>query len=75
MFFFSGVIFPIDNLPKFVKPITEIIPLTHSVRLVRAICRKTEFSKILLWDISYIILFIVLIGFLAIKRLKKIMIK
>jgi len=38
MFFFSGVVFPVANLPAWVRPVAEIVPLTHSVRLVRAIC-------------------------------------
>ena len=40
MFFFSGVVFPISNLPAYIRPFAEIIPLTHSVRLTRAILRR-----------------------------------
>ena len=70
MFFFSGVVFPIANLPAFIRPMAEIVPLTHSVRLVRAIC-SSNYRPILLYDLLYIIVFIIVVGFFAIKRLKK----
>ena len=70
MFFFSGVIFPIANLPAFIRPLAEIVPLTHSVRLVRAIC-SNNYRPILLYDLLYIAVFIIVVGFFAIKRLKK----
>lgn len=70
MFFFSGVVFPISSLPGFVRPIVEIVPLTHSVRLVRAVCTN-NYRPILLLDLLYIAVFILIVGFLAIVRLKK----
>ena len=70
MFFFSGVVFPIENLPSFVRPIAELLPLTHSARLVRAICANT-YRPALLLDVLYIAVFILLVGWLAVKRLKK----
>ncbi len=70
MFFFSGVVFPISNLPAYVRPIAEMIPLTHSVRLTRAICAG-QYDWILLLDVLYIIVFIFLIGYFAVERLKK----
>jgi len=70
MFFFSGVVFPISNLPRIVRPIAEIVPLTHAVRLVRAVC-TTAYQPKLLFDLLYVIVFILVVGFLAVKRLKK----
>ncbi len=70
MFFFSGVVFPISNLPPWIRPIAEIVPLTHSVRIVRSICTNT-YDPILLWDILYILLFISIVGYFAIERLRK----
>ena len=70
MFFFSGVVYPITNLPAVVRPFAEIVPLTHSVRLVRAIC-SNNYRPILLYDLLYIAVFIIVVGFFAIKRLKK----
>jgi lipooligosaccharide transport system permease protein len=70
MFFFSGVVFPISNLPSYVRPIAEIIPLTHSVYLVRAVCIH-QYSPRLLLDLLYIIAFTLIIGYFAVRRLKK----
>ena len=69
MFFFSGVVFPVENLPAFVRPLAEIVPLTHAVRLVRAVCIN-RYKPILLFDFLYIIVFILVVGFFAIRRLK-----
>jgi lipooligosaccharide transport system permease protein len=83
MFFFSGVVFPVDNLPSVLKELAEIFPLTHTVRVTRAVCLHGLLSKYpdmdssyllrpeLLLDALYIVVFIVFISYLAITRLKK----
>lgn len=73
MFFFSGVVFSIKNLPRFLQIIAEFLPLTHSVRLIRACCLEGYSVRVFL-DVGYIALFIVIVGSFAIKRLKKKMI-
>ena len=70
MFFFSGAVFPISNLPPWLRPFAEIMPLTHSIRLVRAACTH-RYSSSLWLDLLYIIAFIFIVGFLAVNRLKK----
>jgi lipooligosaccharide transport system permease protein len=70
MFFFSGVVFPISNLPDYIQPLVEILPLTHSVRIVRAVC-VNHYQMIHLWDLFYMVVFIVIIGFFAVRRLRK----
>ncbi|UCC99090.1 MAG: ABC transporter permease [Phycisphaerales bacterium] len=70
MFFFSGVVFPVESLPYFVRPLAELVPLTHSVRLVRAVCQNT-YNSILLLDLLYIAAFIAAVGFFAVHRLRK----
>ncbi len=37
MIFLSGVYFSVEGMPKFLKPLVELLPLTHLVRAVRAI--------------------------------------
>lgn len=74
MFFFSGVVFPISKLPKAIQPIAEIVPLTHSVRLARALC-VGSFHIALLWDLLYCLVLTTVIGYLAIQRLEKRMIQ
>jgi len=70
MFFFSGVVFPVGNLPPAVRLVAEIIPLTHAVRLVRAAC-TSHYRLSLLADLAYIAVFIVVVGALAIRRLRR----
>jgi lipooligosaccharide transport system permease protein len=70
MFFFSGVIFPIENLPRFLWPVAEVFPLTHVVRLSRAVC-FSRYPASLGWDMLYIVLFSLILGYLAVRRLRK----
>lgn len=70
MFFFSGVVFSLDNLPHVLRYIAELLPLTHSVRVVRACCLKGINTRIV-FDMTYILLFTVIFGWFAIKRLRK----
>ncbi len=37
MLFFSGVFFPLDNFPAWMKVLAEFLPLTHAVRVSRAL--------------------------------------
>jgi lipooligosaccharide transport system permease protein len=37
MFLFSGIFFPLTNLPEWVRPIAWFIPLHHAVNLMRAL--------------------------------------
>jgi len=37
MLFFSGVFFPLDNFPGWMKVLAEFLPLTHAVRISRAV--------------------------------------
>jgi len=70
MFFFSGVVFPVADLPAKIRPFAELLPLTHSVRLSRAVCTNT-YSFLLLGDLLYILIFIPVVGFFAVRRLRK----
>ncbi len=70
MFFFGGVVFSLEQLPGYLRPVIEALPLTHSVRIARALC-FLEWRPVLAADALYIALFTVLVGALAVKRLKK----
>jgi lipooligosaccharide transport system permease protein len=37
MFFFSGVFFPLDRLPGWVKIVSQLFPLTHAIIISRAV--------------------------------------
>ena len=70
MFFFSGVVFPIENLPPALRPIAEIFPLTHSVRMAREIGLLAPTANVWL-DLLYIAGFTALTGYIGIRRLKR----
>jgi lipooligosaccharide transport system permease protein len=70
MFFFSGVVFPTSNLPQWVQPIVELLPLTHAVRLARAVCTN-QYSLWHLWDVCYVVAFILIFTSLAVWGLRK----
>jgi lipooligosaccharide transport system permease protein len=70
MFFFSGVVFPISNLPPSVRFIAEIVPLTHCVRLARAVCLG-HYPPSLLLSLVYAVVFTGITGWLAIRRLRR----
>lgn len=71
MFFFSGVVFPVENLPSSIRWVTEFMPLTHVVKMARAFCVTELLSWALLYNLLIVLLFIVVTGGLAIKGLKK----
>ena len=70
MFFFSGVIFPISNLPPIIKIVAEFFPLTHVVRPSRAFDLGT-FPPVVWYDLLFIIFFTLIIGWFAISRLSR----
>jgi len=74
MFFFSGVVFPVENLPGCVRGVAEIVPLTHSVRWARAVCGNSYEAGLFL-DLAYIVVFVVVVGFAAIRRLRRILVR
>lgn len=71
MFYFSGVVFPLNNLPPLINILAEALPLTHVVRLSRAFCIPELINAGLLWDLLYVLVSISVIGFLAVRRLKR----
>lgn len=71
MFYFSGVVFPINNLPPFIGFVAEILPLTHVVRLSRAFCIPELINTGLILDLLYVLFSIFVVGFLAVRRLKR----
>ncbi|MDM8539526.1 ABC transporter permease [Desulfococcaceae bacterium HSG9] len=68
MFFFSGIVFPLESLPQYAQYIAALFPLTHAVALVRAFCFN-RLEPALLLNLLYMIIFIAVFGALAIKRL------
>ncbi|AHC15934.1 ABC transporter permease [Salinispira pacifica] len=74
MFFFSGIVFPLDQLPGWLQGVAQIFPLTHSARIVRSFVFN-DYDLWLLFDYAYVLLFTLLMGSLAIRRLRKIIVQ
>ncbi len=70
MFFFSGVIAPVDRLPPALRVLAEFFPLTHPVRISQAACFGW-WRPLLVWDALYLVGAVALFSWLAIARLKK----
>jgi len=70
MFFFSGVVFPVTDLPQKIRFVAEIMPLTHAVRLSRAVC-TSNYRPALLASLAYIAIFTTIMGIFAIRRLRR----
>jgi len=70
MFFFSGIVFPLESLPQYAQHIAALFPLKHAVVLVRAFCFN-RFEPALLLSLVYMIVFTSVFGALAIKRLTR----
>jgi lipooligosaccharide transport system permease protein len=70
MFFFSGIVFSLDNLPPVLQYIAEVFPLTHTVRLARAVSFQS-WDAVQYLDILYIVAVTLLTGWFGIRRLGK----
>lgn len=70
LFFFSGVVFPLEQLPLSIRWIAEVLPLTHPVRLMRA-ASLSRLSLDLWPSLAYTFVVTTLFTWLAVWRLKK----
>ncbi len=69
MFFFAGTVFPLESLPRAVRPVAELMPLTHAVRLTRGLATG-RVSLVLLADFAFLVVVSLLAGWYAIRRLR-----
>ena len=67
----AELVFEINRLPANIQPVAEIVPLTHSVRLMRSICGDASGLLMNVWDVTYIVVFTLVVGYFAVRRLKK----
>lgn len=72
LFFLSGALFPLNNLPSWLSPLTLLNPLTYAVDALRSvILGVSQFS--LLFDLGVMSVFsvaIILVGTLAFEKMK-----
>jgi len=70
LFFFSGVVFPLAQLPDSVRWVAGLMPLTHPVELMRAAAGgHTVFG--VGWNLLYLVVFIPVVGTLAVNRMRR----
>ena len=74
MFFFSGVFFPLDKMPEWVKTLSLFFPLTHAVNISRVIFFGT-FTPILLLNMSALVFLTGILFYMALFFMKRRLIK
>jgi lipooligosaccharide transport system permease protein len=74
MFLFSGTFFPIENLPQWAQIVAMTLPLTHLVGLARSLC-YSRFEGTMLWQLSYLVVFLAVFFPLALYKMRKRLIK
>jgi len=74
MLFFSGVFFPLDKFPAWMKTLSEFMPLTHAVKISRAVF-SGEFDSGLIWNFLVILVLEAIAFSIGIKSMKRRLIK
>jgi len=74
MLFFSGVFFPLDNFPAWMKSFSRFLPLTPAVKISRAV-HSGEYSSGLILDFLFILVLEVVAFTVGIKLMKRRLIK
>ena len=73
MFLFSGIFFPLDNLPKVVSKIAFFTPLYHLVNICRSLAQGN--FKNVQWDILWVFVVVVILAPYPFRLMKKRIIK
>jgi lipooligosaccharide transport system permease protein len=74
MLFFSGVFFPLDKFPAWMKTLSEFMPLTHAVKISRAVFSGAHNPR-LIWNFLVILVLETVAFYVGIKSMKKRLIK
>jgi lipooligosaccharide transport system permease protein len=74
MLFFSGVFFPLDNFPPWMKTLAQFLPLTHAVRISRAVFAG-EPAAGLGWSFTGLIVLTAIVFTISIRMMRKRLIK
>ena len=69
-FLLSGIFFPIEGMPHWVQWISELMPLTHAVNLMRSLVMGWVRSGLWL-DMLWVLGFAALMYFLAARRMRR----
>lgn len=74
MFFFSGIFFPLDTLPHWVASAAWFMPLTHAVNVARGLATGNV-SAGLAGDAAWMLVFTIVSSWLAVKLIKRRLVK
>ena len=74
MLFFSGVFFPLDHFPAWMKVLAEFLPLTHAVRISRALFTG-EPSSGLGWRLAVLVVLAAAAFTVSVRMMRKRLIK
>jgi lipooligosaccharide transport system permease protein len=74
MLFFSGVFFPLDKFPEWIKVFAQFMPLTHAVNISRAVYSGTA-SPGLVFNFLFLFIFEVIAFAAGVKLMKRRLIK
>jgi len=74
MLFFSGVFFPLDKFPPWMKTLAQFMPLTHAVEIARAVFSGVYPNRLIL---NFLVILVLEVAAFAVgvKRMKKRLIK
>jgi ABC-type polysaccharide/polyol phosphate export permease len=74
MLFFSGVFFPLDKFPGWMKTLAQFMPLTHAVVIARAIFNG-EYTRGLLFNFLVIVVLETAAFLIGVRLMKRRLIK
>ncbi len=74
MLFFSGVFFPLDRFPAWMRSLSEFMPLTHAVKISRAVF-SGEYHAKYIWNFLVIFALEVVAFAVGVRMMKKRLIK
>ena len=74
MLFFSGVFFPLDRFPAWMRSLSEFMPLTHAVKISRAVF-SGEYHAKYIWNFLVIFVLEVVAFAVGVRMMKKRLIK
>jgi lipooligosaccharide transport system permease protein len=74
MLFFSGVFFPLDRFPAWMKSLSNFMPLTHAVKISRAVF-SGEYHAKYVWNFLIIFVLEVVAFAIGVRMMKKRLIK
>lgn len=70
MFLFSGIFYPVSQMPVAVQRALQLAPLYHGVELLRA-CTTAAFTPAVAWHVAYLVCAGTLAFVVAVRRLER----